>query len=515
MSRTFNLLRNASYGIAGKIIVLALSLVSRTIFIRRLGNAYVGVNGLYTEILSVLALAELGFENAIVVAMYEPVAHGKERETVQLLGFYRKVYRLIACVVALLGAAIIPFLPYIVKGADFLTLRELRLYYVIFLFNTVCPYFVTYKHSYVNTLQKNYIITNFDSAVSTVTIAVQNAVLLLTDDFLAYLLARSACITLSRVVDALYLNWKFPILKKKPAEPLPAGKRRRIFADIKALALAQAASVAIHSTDNIIISSFSGLGVLGVGLVNNYMMLINNVLGFVAILFNSMVSGFGNLAATSNQEDYRKAFEDANFINFWIYGFCSIAFFVLMPPFITLWIGKESLIDSISFLLIIINLYLEGQHNIYVYARFAKGEFQRDSVPVVAQPIVNLVVSIIGAKTLGLVGVYVGTVVSRLVVTTRPFFGYRRFFGRSPWEYYKKLTAYFAVTALAGTLTYLAVQPLLPGASWGRFAVSVCVAAVLPNLAFLLLFFRSREFKAVLVRVQNLLSEVLGGKPHE
>lgn len=515
MSRTINALRNSAYGIAWKVIFLVLGLVSRTIFIEHLGNAYVGVNGLYSEILSVLSFTELGFGNALIFAMYEPVAHNKELETMQLLDFYRKVYRLIACAIALLGTAIIPFLPHIVKGADFLTLQELRLYYVIFLFNTVCSYFVTYKYSYVTALQKNYIYTNFDSVFSMATSFLQIAVILLTNDFLAYLLTHSICLALSRVAAALYLNRKFPILTKKPAEPLPAGKRRRIFTDVKALALGQFASVAVHSTDNIIISSLSGLGVLGVGLVNNYMMLINNVLAFVTILFNSVVAGFGNLAATSGLEEYREAFEEANFINFWIYGFCSIAFFVLTPPFIALWIGEESLIDNVSFLLIIINLYLQGQCTIYMYARSAKGEFRRGIVPVIVQPIVNLVVSIIGAKTLGLVGVYIGTVVSRLVLVMRPSLEYRYFFGRSAWEYYGKLVLHFAATFLAGLAAYMAVQPLLPAASWGRFVMGVCVVAVLPNLIFLLLFFRAKEFKAVLVRVNNLLSGALGGKTHE
>lgn len=515
MSRTLNALRNSAYGIAGKIVLLALSLVSRTIFIRHLGNAYVGVNGLYSEILAVLSFTELGIGNALIYAMYEPVAHEKELETVQLLDFYRKAYRLIACAVTLIGTAFIPFLPHIVKGADFLTLRELRLYYVIFLFNTVCSYFVTYKYSYVNALQKNYVVTTFDTVTTAVTSILQIAVILLTDDFLAFLLTQSACMVLFRIAAVLYLNRKFPILRKKPAVPLPAGKRRRIFTDVKALALGQFASVAVHSTDNIIISSLSGLGVLGVGLVNNYMMLINHVLGFVTILFNSVVAGFGNLAATSGQEEYREAFEEANFINFWIYGFCSIAFFVLTPPFIALWIGEESLIDSVSFLLIIINLYLQGQCTIYMYARSAKGEFRRGIVPVIVQPIVNLVVSIIGAKTLGLVGVYIGTVVSRLVLVMRPSLEYRYFFGRSAWEYYGKLVLHFAATFLAGLAVYAAVQPLLPAASWGRFVMGVCVVAILPNLIFLLLFFRSKEFKAVLVRVKNLLSGALGGNTHE
>lgn len=516
MSRTTNALRNSAYAIAGKVVLLALGFVSRTIFIKHLGTVYVGVNGLYSEILAVLSFTELGIGNALIYAMYEPVAHGKELETLQLLDFYRTAYRWIACAVALLGAAIIPLLPHIVKGADFLTLSELRLFYVIFLFNTVCSYFMTYKYSYVNALQKNYIVTTFDTVASGIISLLQIAVILLTDNFLACLLTQSICMALSRVAAALYLNRKLPILRKKPAAPLPAEKRRRIFKEVKALALSQFASVAVHSTDNIIISSLSGLGVLGVGLVNNYMLLINYVLGFVTILFNNMISGFGNLAATSSQERYREVFLEGNFISFWIYGFCSIAFFVLTPPFIVLWIGEENLIDAASFFLIIVNLYLQGQGSAYFYSRAAKGEFGRDIAPVIIQPIVNLVVSIIGAKTLGLVGVYVGTVASRLAyLLGRPALGYRYFIGRSAWEFYGKLALYSSVTAMTGWLTYLLVGTLLPGLSWQRFVLSASVVAVLPNLVFFCLFFRSREFKALQARIKSLLSGALGGSAHE
>ena len=506
MSRTTNALRNSAYGIAGKVALMVLGFVSRTIFIRHLGTTYVGVNGLYSELLSMLSFTELGVGSALIYAMYEPVAHKKELETLQLLDFYRAAYRWVACAVALLGVAIIPFLPHIVKGADFLTLSELRLYYVIFLFNTVCSYFVTYKYSYINALQKNYITTIFDTVVNGVISIFQTVVILLTDNFLAYLLTNSVCVVLSRAAIVLYLNRKYSILRKKPSAPLPAEKRRGIFKNIKTLALARLSDVAVHSTDNIIISSLSGLGILGVGLVSNYMLLINYIKGFVSIMINSVISGFGNLAVTASQQRYREVFLEGNFICFWLYGFCAIAFFVLIPPFITLWIGKENLIDSVSFLLILVNFYLQGQGSCYFNARSAKGEFHRDVSLVILFPIVNLAVSIIGAKTLGLVGVYVGTVVSRLVITMRPALGYRYFFGHSAWEYFRKLLLYFSTAVLAGAATYFAVRPLLRSLTWGRFVLGACAVAVLPNLIFLLLFSRSQEFKDVLTRVKGLIS---------
>ena len=144
MSRTKNAIRNTKYAILSKMLTLVLSFVSRTIFIYVLGNVYLGVNGLYTDILNALSFAELGFGSALDYLMYAPIANGDEERALRLLGFYRTVYRIIACVILALGLSLLPFLQYIVKGADMLTLRELRLYFLLFLLSTVASYFVTY-----------------------------------------------------------------------------------------------------------------------------------------------------------------------------------------------------------------------------------------------------------------------------------------------------------------------------------------------------------------------------------
>lgn len=505
MSRTKNAIKNTLYGVLGKGSNFLLSFVSRTIFIYTLGNAYLGINGLYTEILTILSVAELGLGTTLNYAMYKPVAEDNTEKVAQLLDFYKKAYRIIAIVVAFLGCCIFPFLQFVIKGADMVTLSELRLYYVIFLTNTVISYFITYKYSYVNALQKGYITTNFDVIVHTVTSVAQILVLLITKDFLAYLVTQSACLLISRGMIAYYLNKQFPILKTQPEHPLDQESKQSIFKEVKALAISQISSVAVHSTDNIIISSLSGLGVLAVGMVGNYTMLINSVLAFVTIFFSSLAPGFGNLAATSSQERYRDVFREINFVNFWIYGFCSIAFFVLIPPFITLWIGAENQIDTVSFWLILINCYLQGQCTVYLHARVPKGNFKIDVAPSVLQPVVNLIVSIICAQRFGLVGVYIGTVISRLVYMTRQAFSYRFVFGRSAIEYYKITAIYFAATVFSGAVTYLVTQSLLRDVTLGSFVIAVCVVAVVPNLMFLLCFSCTQEFKKTLNRAKKMI----------
>lgn len=505
-TRTAFVAKNSFFGIISKISSLILGFVSRTVFIHFLGTTYLGVNGLYAEILQMLSFAELGFGSALIFAMYKPVANNDEAQTKKLLAFYRTTYRIIALIITTLGIAVLPFLHLIVKGADNLTLFQLKLYFIIYLINTVANYFVSYKYSYVNALQKNYIVTNVDTIVHLITIVAQIVIMVVTKNFLAYLLTHTTLLLFSKIIIARYLNKKYPILAQKTTEKLGKEEKASIYKDVRGLALHQFSSIAIHSTDNIIISSFSGLGVVVVGLISNYNLIMSSILGFVAVFFNSVTASFGNIVASSSVENYRRSFLDLNFVNFWLYGFCAIAFFTLTPSFITLWLGPEFLIDPLCFLLIVINSYLVGQSTVYNNARIAKGNFSKDKHWALVQALTNLVVSIIGAIWLGLLGVYIGTIASRLVyVCFRPLSTYKFLFKRSCIEYYKKLSMYFGSVALAGAATYFATWFLLKEVTVMRFLGAIGMVTILPNVIFLVLHFRSKEFKNVCYRVKKFM----------
>ena len=510
MTRTEAVIKNSVWGVTNKVINLILNFASRTIFIYFLGVTYLGVNGLYSEIFAMLSLTELGFGTALLVAMYKPIADNDRERILQLLDFYKKTYRVIALIIAGAGIALIPFLQYIVKGADSLTLFNLRLYFIIYLANTVIGYFVSYKFSYVNALQKNYMAANFNLVTSIVTIVAQCVAIWLTKSFLVYLLVQTVLLAGSKFIKAAYFNRKFPILKEKPERVLTKEERKPIFKEVKDRSIHKFSTVAIHSTDNIIIATLTGLGVTAVGLVSNYTMLINAVTGFVVIFFSALITSFGNLVATSTTEHYRRTFLELNFVNFWLYGFCSIAFLVLIPPFITLWLGGDFLIDNASFLLIVLNCYLLGQFTVYNNVREAKGNFGKDKWMSLSEALINLVVSMICAHYLGLVGVYIGTIASKVFYTiARPIVTYRFMTDKSPWDYFSRFIKYFVATVFAGAVTYFVCSHVLVTVNIWTFLLAAVVVAALPNMIFLALFFRDAEFKSVVKRALNIIGSVL------
>ena len=489
---------------------MVLGFASRTVFIYFLGVKYLGINGLYSQVLSMLSLTELGFGTALLVNMYKPVAENDREKTLQLLDFYKRAYRIIAVVVMCIGLCLLPVLQYIVKGAEEVSLFNLRLYFLLYLASTVAGYFVSYKFTYVNALQKNYLGTNFSTVTNCITIIIQCIVIWLSKSFLLYLLANTVLVVGSKIVKAFYFNKKFAILKEHPQKRLSREERKPIYTEVKNRAIHQFSTVAVHSTDNIIISTLTGLGVTAVGLVSNYSLIISSVMGFIGIFFASLTTSFGNLVATSTSEYYRKTFLDLNFVNFWLYGFCSIAFLVLIPPFITLWLGESFLVDAYSFLLIVLNNYLMGQFTVYNNAREAKGNFGKDKWMSLSEALINLVVSMICAHYLGLVGVYIGTIASKVFYTiARPIVTYRFMMDKSPWDYFSRFIKYFVATVFAGAVTYFVCSHVLVTVNIWTFLFAAVVVAALPNMIFLALFFRDAEFKSVVKRALNIIGSVL------
>ncbi|MDD7027878.1 MAG: polysaccharide biosynthesis protein, partial [Lachnospiraceae bacterium] len=277
MSRVKYAAKNIAFGYIGNITSTVLGFVLRTVFIMKLDETLLGINGLYTGVLTMLSLAELGIGTALNYSLYAPVANGDLEKIKSYMLFYKKAYRAIAGVVAVIGIILIPFLKYFIKEPGDYGMQELTIYYVIFLFNTVSTYFVAYKYSLVNAEQKNYIQTNVLTLTKLVTTISQIVVLLLTANFLLYLLTAAAVELVQKIYVSQYLNKLYPYLKEKNVRPLGREETQAIKDKTRALVCHKVGDVARLQTDSIIISSFIQVSLVGV--VDNYTMVINSISG--------------------------------------------------------------------------------------------------------------------------------------------------------------------------------------------------------------------------------------------
>lgn len=491
VSRWRMTIKNIAYGYLSNFIILLIDFISRTIFIKTLGATYLGVNGLFTNVLGMLSFAELGIGTALNFSLYKPVAEDNKEKIKAIMALYKKAYRVIALIISITGLILLPFLKYLIKDPG--DIGNVYVYYLIFLFNTVTSYFVSYKFSLVNAEQKNYIMTRINMIVNIITKICQILIILLTKNFLAYLLTAAVIGLLQKIFIAKYLNNMYPYLLEKNVEKIEKEELDGIKKNVGGLIWHKVGEMSINQTDNILISSF--VNVTSVGLVSNYTMIIQAVQSFLTLIFSGMVSSLGNLVATTDIKKQFSVFKIYNFVNFWLFGFCSIAFFVLIPPFITLWIGAENLIDLVSLLLLCINFYITGQRFALLNYKNAFGIFYDDKYVVLQAAVINLVISIIGVKLIGLPGIYVGTVVSGFYsAIRRPIIAYTRITGDKCSNYFKYSLKYFVYVLIPAAVMYVISVWLLKEVTVVNFILMCVILTIGVNGWFCLVNIKSEEF---------------------
>ena len=500
-SRTENTAKNIVWGYVGNIVSLLAQFASRTIFIHTIGLSYLGINGLFSSVLGMLSLTELGIGTAINFSLYKPVANGETEKVKSLMLLYKKAYQIIALIVTVIGLAILPFLPFLVKESG--DIPNVSLYYIIFLFNTTSSYFISYKYGLVNAEQKGYILNNIKSVFSIVLTIGQIIVLLAFNNYLVYLITQAVLQLIQKVYTGIFLNKRYPYLREK-ANVLNADEKSKIKKNVAALVLHKIGEISIYQTDNIIISAF--ISVILVGKISNYNLIITSVTSFITIIFNSVTASMGNLIATGNQKKQIEVFDIYNFLGFWLYGFASVCYWVLFTPFITLWIGIEGIIDEVSLALLILSQYLIGQRATINNVKTAGGIFQQDKFIPLIQGGVNLVISLVLCMLIGLPGIYIGTVISGLVANiSRPIIVYKHMYNTSSKKYFIKSGIYLFVVAITAFLLRLLLSPILSNISWVKFFVVAVICAVTTNLIFGLIFFKTTEFGGVLKRVKTVI----------
>ena len=491
MGRIQQTTKNIAFGYIGNISSTVLGFVLRTVFIMRLDETLLGINGLYTGVLSMLSMAELGIGTALNYSLYAPMARKDYEKLKSYMQLYKKSYRIIGVVVAVIGLVLVPFLKYFIKNPGNYEMEELTVYYLIFLFNTVSTYFVSYKYSLANAEQKNYIHTNVLTLTKLVTTILQLIVLLLTSNFLLYLLTAAAVELVQKIYASRYLDKRYTYLKEKDVKPLDKAETDEIVEKTKALICLKVGDVARLQTDSIIISSFIRVSL--VGIVDNYNMIINSLSNFVNIIFNSAISSFGNLIATESKQKQYEIFRVYRFAANWIYGLSAVGFYVLLSPLIQLLWGEKWLLGNDIIALVILDYYFRADRIVMANFKTAAGVFEQDRYLPLAQGAVNLIISIVLVQKIGLIGVYIGTVVSGLMANViKPFIVYKVCFERRVVEYFVDNLKYLGVMAVILIIILPISSKLLTEVTILSF-VAVGILIVLVYNIILLLFFRKTD----------------------
>ena len=502
-SRLYNSLRNLFFGAGNQIAVLILQFISRTVFIKTLGAEYLGINGLFTNVLTVLSLAELGFGNAIIYSMYKPLAKKDERKLAALMQFYKKIYNIIGIIIFIIGLILIPFLDVLVKTDS--QIPNLTLYFILFLANTSFSYFFAYKSSIINADQKMYLVKLYTLIFNIIQTILQIIILLLTHNYILYLILQLLGTLGTNIYIAYKANKMYPFIKKN--EELRKKEKFVLFQNVKSMFIFKFSNVILNSTPNIVISAM--IGTIWVGYYSNYNMITNCINTAISIIFNAVTASVGNLHTENNRDKQVNVFSLLNFMAFVLFSIFSVGLIVLSKDVIELWIGKEYILNNSIVIAIVISFYINGMLNPMWVFRDTTGLFRDVKYISIFTAILNIILSILLGLKLGLLGILIATPIAKLLTIFwyQPYMLYKKIFQRSSRRYFTMQFKFLIVLLLMIFVSETIINQI-HGVSMLNFIIKGILMVAICSIIIIIAFYKDESFKNAIDYVKKLLGKL-------
>lgn len=500
--RINNTARNMRASTFFRIINLAFPFFINSIIINTMGVEYLGLNMLFSSILQVLSLTELGFGTAMVFSMYEPIARGDIKKVSALLALYRKVYLIIGCVIIGIGLACIPILPAIIEGEvpDGINLYIL---FIINLVNTTITYFLfAYRSSLLIAHQRDDLVNKINILVEIALNISKIIILLCTKNYYLF----TALLPIYTVINSIMVYY---VSKKLYPEFQCKGKiskdeKKSIFSRVYGISLNKICYVLSNSFDNVVISSFLGLEILG--MYNNYFVIANAVVMLLSIITSSATASIGNSIVCESKE---KNYKDFNLFQFgfsMIMGWAAICILCLNQPFIKVWLGEKVMFSSSIAIVFAVFMYAKISSSVFMTYREAAGIWEHDKVRPFFEGILNLCLNIILVRIVGVVGVIVSTIVTMGFIRTiwGSYYLFKEYFNDySHKKYLLKLLHYLIITILAGAVSHF-LCGLLPIEGILGLFLRLCICSTVTGTIYVLIYFKRQEFKACIGLIKGI-----------
>lgn len=508
-SRVQKSMKNTIFGMVGLFCSLIVSFITRSIFIRILGVEYNGVNGLFSNVLQVLNLADLGFATSVAYALYKPLKEHDEKTAAMLMHYFAKIYRIIAVIVAVAGCCCIPFLQYLISEdiSEFsFSLTELRIYFAIYLANTVCSYLLAYKRTIITADQNNYLISNVDNICNIALNILQIVLLYLTRNFYAYLITMVAKTIINNLILHLIAGKRYPYLSQYKKDKLPKGNKSELFKNVQAVFLHRIGGVAILCTSSVVISAFVSL--IDAGIYSNYLMIVNSINNFINIVFNSVTASIGNLCLGDDKEHQYIVFKRISYLSNFFAVFTMVCYICLFNDFIALWLDESMQFSLAIVIAISLNAMVSYIRKTVNAFKDAMGLFRQDWYKPLLEAALGIGLAIGLSYVWGTFGVIMGYTMATIAIAipAENFVLFKYGLKRKATGHILRLLGTTALSFALTALTYYICTFIPDGIGW--FILEFVFVMLFAIVVFLLLTCRTAEFKYYVGLAKQLIQKV-------
>ncbi|MCH5162014.1 MAG: oligosaccharide flippase family protein [Clostridiales bacterium] len=512
-SRTRNSARNTLFAAIAYVTKVLLQFIVRAIFIRYFVREYLGINGLFSNVLKILSLAELGVGNAIVYSMYKPVAENDTEKIKSLVRLYRNLYLIIASIIIAVGLALIPALPYIINDAKNVDIN-ITVVYLLSLAHTVIGYFFAYRRALIFAHQRNDIESKVSFFAQIVLSIAEIIIILVWKNFYAYTAASVICYGLDAFIVFLISYKMFPEIRGKP-QKLDKEETKKIAKNTGAMVFHKMGAAAVFSTDSIFISAYIGVATLG--LYDNYTLVTSTLTSIANLIMTALKSSVGNMIATKKPDEVYKVFNALNLAMMWFVSFMTVGIVVCFQDFIRLYSGNpDYLLGYSTVLLLCTSFYFTRSRSMANNFKDCAGLFWNDRFKPIFETGINLGLDFLLVYFWGINGIITATIISTIAAPlwVEPFVLYKNYFKKPIKEYFIRYLVFTVVAVAACGATWCLCNLIPVGSVWW-FVLKFFICLVLPNAVFFLCYYNTPEVEYLLSVAKSLLRRKKDGATAE
>lgn len=502
--RVANASLNTAWAIASQGVIVFLNLFSRKIFLNYLGAELLGVSSLFADVLLLFSFADLGVGTAIMFTMYRPIAENDNNKIKSLLLFYRQIYNYVILVLILLSFAFVPFL-YTIKSN--IPIEELLIYYALFQFNNIVLYLWAYRESYVIACQRERYLTKINLYFQVAITILLIISVILYSSYLVYLLLTCFFCFGKKIFVNQYIKKNYPVTIIDGAESLCKSEKRSILKKSYALLITKVGNLLINQTDSLVVSVM--INVTQWGFASNYLVIKRAVFTVTEKIYSGILPSMGNLQVSEDRERTKDVLLLYDFMNSWLHTFCFVAFVTLSSHFIELFFSKEVVLPDDFVFVFFLAALLDGLRSPVSVLREASGSYEADKWYTMIAALVNLAVSLPLAYFWGLNGVFGGTIAAMIVlhVSRTVVLFNDASYNINPYHYLLIILRHVILGLILLGFTYY-LSTLIDVYIQARlisFLVKCVIVAIVPNLLWVLIYYRSPYFCSV----KNLIIKIV------
>lgn len=494
---------NSLFGVIYKLTTLILGFITRKIFIHYMGSELLGLNSLFTDLLSFLNLADLGIGVSVQFSLYKPLAENNEDRIVSIVNTTRNIFNVIGIGIMLGGLLLTFFLDYLIANNPY-DISFLRIVFMLNVLSISLTYFIAHKKIFLQAKEEIYLVNITDTVTQLLGMILKVFAVLLFKSYYLFVIVSILCTLVSNIVIRKTCDKRYPYLNRTVIYP---DDRKKLFLSLKDVIPLKLGMYLYTSTDNVIISSF--LGLASVAAYSNYMLIINSVMQFCYMIAEAFKVSFGNLAyETGSIEKLAKYFNTYLFLQYLMSSFCATSLLCLLDPFIRLVFGNSFVIPFSCVAALALDFFIHSLYQPLSMVFGALGKFKEDKTITLGIDVVNIALSLVLIKPLGILGPILGTLFSNTItwifrIYQIVYLEFKMSVKAFVWRIAKYFCSFFSIILVCYWGCSCVKNSEITG-----FLIKIIICAVIPNLLNLIIWYRTAEFhntakKVIRMRISN------------